>query len=149
MKRMLVVPALFLALCLRAAPAMCGQTVPCPPPPMFFKGPGPVAMLGDAQFLYVIAGGKLLEYNLDKMTTLAHSVDLPGCRPPDDRQVAKAPHPPRDFPPPPPPLGLWVGNGRVYVLAGPAIHVYQAPGLTLVNTVELPGAKPPREDQAH
>lgn len=145
MKKLLVLTILFGALCLGAGYACCEQTVAGPPAPKFFRGAGPAALFGDGQHLYVLAGGKLLEYKLPEMT-LEHSVDLPVCPPPGVQRMTEAQAPCRGmpFPPPPPPLGLWAADGKLYVLAGPAIYVYKTPGLTLENTVKLPGPKPPQ-----
>ncbi|MDR3568294.1 MAG: hypothetical protein P4L43_09730 [Syntrophobacteraceae bacterium] len=137
MKKLLVLPILFLALYLTTVPAHGQKTAP-PPAPGIFTGGGPAALFGDARHLYVMVGGKLFEYTLATMT-LEHSATLPACS-----------HPPMPFPlPPPPPQGLWAGNGKVYVLWGPAVYVYEASGLRLENTVELPGPKPPQAGRTH
>ncbi len=145
MKKLLVFTILFAALFLGAGYACGEQTVAAPPAPKFFRGGGPAALFGDGQHLYVLAGGKLLEYKLPEMT-LEHSLDLPVCPPPGVQRMTKAQEPrePMLPPPPPPPHGLWGANGKLYVLAGPAIYVYKTDGLTLANTVKLPWPKPPQ-----
>jgi hypothetical protein len=145
MKKQMVFLILFTALCLSAGTACCQQSGPGPQPPMFPRGGGPSALFGDGQHLYVMAGGEILEYKLDGMK-LENSVDLPACAPPDREHGPKAGGPFRSMliPPPPPPHGLWAGDGKLYVLDGPAVYVYKIPGLSLANTVKLPAPKPPQ-----
>ncbi|MDR3557828.1 MAG: hypothetical protein P4L55_23975 [Syntrophobacteraceae bacterium] len=144
MKKRMVFLILFTALCLSAGTACCQQTGSGLP--VFSRGSGPSAIFGDGQHLYVMAGGKILEYKLDGMN-LEHSVDLPACAPPEMEHGPQAGAPPfRSMlvPPPPPPHGLWAGDGKLYVLDGPAVYVYKVPGLSLENTVKLPAPKPPQ-----
>lgn len=98
---------------------------------------------GDQQYLYVMAGGKILAYRLTDMT-LVHSVDLPDPGPPKGAP-AKQPDSGK-LPPPPPPLphGLWAGNGALYVLAGPFVYTYSVPDLTLQHTLQLPKPELPQ-----
>jgi hypothetical protein len=99
----------------------------------------PTGISGDQQYLYVMAGGKILEYQLSDMTLLL-SVDLPDPGAPP--QVTTTPNASGSGqpPPPPPPLphGLWAGNGSLYVLAGPFVYIYSVPNLALQSTVQLP-----------
>lgn len=92
----------------------------------------------DKQNLYVMAGGKLLQYGLADLNLLK-SIDLPMSVPPSHMEKGKEDG--SKFPPPPPhmagPQGLWAGEGFLYVLAGPMIYRYSAPDLTLKNSIEL------------
>ncbi len=114
-----------------------------PPPAIFFKL-GLTGISADQQNLYVMAGGKILQYEISKMTLL-RSVDLPDLPPPANCPPkgtdSENSHPP---PPPPMPHGLWVGNGVLYVLAGPVVYTYSIPGLTVQKTVELPKPELPQ-----
>ncbi|MGA2404601.1 MAG: hypothetical protein ABSG91_23335 [Syntrophobacteraceae bacterium] len=115
-----------------------------PPPAVFFKL-GLTGISGDQQYLYVMAGGEILQYEVAGMT-LQRSVDLPDIAPPQCAPP-KAPDPGK-FPPHPPmggpPHGLWAGNGYLYVLGGPVIWIYSVPDLTLQKTVELPKPQLPQ-----
>lgn len=148
MKRLLILPIVVAALSLAAGAVCYGQPRSGHPPRMFFfRHHAPAAMFGDGQYLYVTAGGKILEYKLDGMK-LEHSVDLPACGPPPGRRGAWAEGRFRPMPPPPaPPTELWAANGKLYVLEGPAIYVYKTPGLRLEKSVKLPGPKPPQADK--
>lgn len=145
MKKILIVVILCLALCWIAGTAYGQQTSSgsLPSPAVFFKF-GLTGIFGDQQYLYVMAGGKIMQYEAAKMTLL-RSVDLPEPTLPND-----APPPPKvtdagHFPPPPPlSHGLWVGNNSLYVLAGPFIYIYSVPDLTLRNTVQLPKPELPK-----
>lgn len=113
-----------------------------PPPGMHRMGLSGIA--GDQQYLYVMAGGKILEYDQADMS-LIKTVALPDPGPP--------PAPPADttgksdlhkFPPPPAgPHGLWASDHFLYVLAGPKLYRYSTPDLTLQLTTELPKPDPP------
>jgi hypothetical protein len=118
------------------------QTCEDGPPPAFFFKLGLTGISADSEHLYVMAGGKILQYDVTG-TTLQNSVDLPDPAPPKD-----VPPKPKDhgkFPPPPPlPHGLWAGNSVLYVLGGPVIYLYSLPHLTLQKTVELPKPELPQ-----
>jgi len=119
-----------------------------PPPPMFhmMKLSG---ISGDQQHLYVMAGGKIMQYGLTDMK-LSKTVDMPEPPPPPSHAPDGAES---NQPPPPPPhhmgwpTGLWAGNGVLYVLAGPVVYWYSTPDLKLQSTVELPKPAPPKELQ--
>jgi hypothetical protein len=142
MKRILIVVILCMALCWIAGAAYGQQTSSdsLPSPAVFFKF-GLTGIFGDQQYLYIMAGGKIMQYEAAEMTLL-RSVDLP-------EPTLPAP-PPKvtdavNFPPPPPlPHGLWVGNNSLYVLAGLFIYTYSVPDLTLQNTVQLPKPELPK-----
>ncbi len=106
---------------------------------------GPTGISGDQQYLYVMASGKILEYQLADMALL-RSVDLPVPKPPGAVSTSATATDSGKFPPPPPPMpqGLWAGNGFLYVLAGPAVCVYSVPDLSLQNTVQLPKPELPQ-----
>ncbi|HBD07587.1 MAG TPA: hypothetical protein DCZ69_04950 [Syntrophobacteraceae bacterium] len=92
------------------------------------------------EYLYVMADGNIMQYATTDMK-LIKTATLP--------EPPSPPSPPpggcdSNLPPalPPPPMagshGLWPGDGVLYVLAGPVLHVYSTPQLTLQSTVELP-----------
>lgn len=106
-------------------------------------------MAADKHNLYVMAGGKIMQYGLADLNLLK-SIDLPMPVPPSYMQN-KGQEDCSKFPPPPPPYmagpqGLWAGEGFLYVLAGPMIYRYSTPDLTLKNTVELPKPEFPNPD---
>jgi hypothetical protein len=114
-----------------------------PPPPIFFKL-GLTGIFGDQQYLYVMAGGKILQYEIAEMT-LRRSVDLPDPALPTSGPPKMTE--PGKFPPPPPPAlphGLWAGNGLLYVLAGPVVSIYRVSDLTLQKTMQLPKPESPQ-----
>ncbi|MGC8491571.1 MAG: hypothetical protein ACP5SH_07520 [Syntrophobacteraceae bacterium] len=140
MKKLLEVSILYAALLFATVYALCGQATAQPPPgpPMFGRGNCPGAIFGDGKNLYVTAGGKILEYKLEAMT-LIHSVTLPAPAPPAGKPESMGHGPCPPMPPPPSAQdSLWAGNGKLYVLAGPALYVYQTPDLKLEKTVLLP-----------
>jgi hypothetical protein len=108
------------------------------PPPMFHML-GMSGFCADQQYLYVMAGGKIIQYDITDLK-LVKTVDLPKPVPPSS--VAPSGTGSNQPPPPPPPmaglLGLWAGESFLYVLAGPVIYQYSTPDLTLQTTVELP-----------
>jgi len=113
------------------------------PPPHhgMFHMMGLSGISGDQQNLYVLAGGKIMQYGLADLKLLK-TVDLPKPVPPSNLPP-KGKEESGKFPPPPPfpmagPQGLWAGGGSLYVLAGPVIHRYSTPDLTFKTTVELP-----------
>jgi hypothetical protein len=112
-----------------------------PPPHVMFHQMRLSGISGDQQNLYVLAGGKIMQYGLADLKLLK-TVDLPKPVPPSSLPP-KGKEESGKFPPPPPPhhggpQGLWAGGGALYVLAGPAIHQYSTPDLTFKTTVELP-----------
>lgn len=122
MKKILIVVILCLALYWIVGTVYGQQTSSgsLPSPAVFFKF-GLTDIFGDQQYLYVMAGGKIMQYEAAKMTLL-RSVDLPEPTLPKD-----APPPPKvtdagHFPPPPPlSHGLWVGNNSLCI--GGTIHL--------------------------
>jgi len=114
------------------------------PPAIFFKL-GLTGISADQQYLYVMGGGKILQYEISEMTLL-RSVDLPDIVPPQGTPPSPAatgefpPHPPMGGPP----HGLWAGNGFLYVLAGPVVCIYSVPDLSLQKTVQLPKPELPQ-----
>jgi len=111
-----------------------------PPHPGMFHMMGLSGISGDQQNLYVLAGGKIMQYGLADLKLLK-TVDLPKPVPPSNLPL-KGKEESGKFPPPPPhhvgPQGLWAGGGSLFVLAGPAIHQYSTPDLTFKTTLELP-----------
>jgi hypothetical protein len=118
--------------------AFAGQPdMPFPPPPPTMGLSG-ICVYGD--HLYVMAGGKIMEYNLNDPTKVVSSVDLPMPPLPTSAHVEAAksgqmpPHPPMGGP-----HGLWPDDDVLYVLAGPVVYTYCIPGLIMLQaTVELP-----------
>ncbi len=147
MRKLLFYLTVFLILGSAAGVAFGDQTTgTAPPPPAFFHKMGFSGICADQQYLYVMAGGKILEYEISEMTLLG-SVDLPEIPPPQG-VPPKVPEPGKG--PPPmggPPHGLWASNGVLYVLAGPMIHRYSIPDLTFQSTVELPKPALPQADK--
>ncbi|MGO9312990.1 MAG: hypothetical protein ACLQBD_00425 [Syntrophobacteraceae bacterium] len=145
MSKILIPVILCLALCSIAGVANPQQSSDVQPPPAVFSKLGLAGISGDQQYLYVMAGGKIREYQLTDMTLL-RSVDLPDIAPPQ----GAPPKPPATgkFPPHPPmggpPHGLWAGNGVLYVLAGPGVCIYSVPDLSLQKTVQLPKPELPQ-----
>ncbi|MGA3115013.1 MAG: hypothetical protein ABSF90_11355 [Syntrophobacteraceae bacterium] len=142
MNKILILVILCLALCSIAGVANPQQTTNGMQPPagaFVVAGFGPSGISGDQQYLYVMAGGKLLEFQLTDMTLL-RSVDLPDPGPPPMITTSSTATDSPNFSPPPPPMpqGLWAGNGSLYVLQGPSVYTYNVPGLTLQNAVALP-----------
>ncbi|MEN6439576.1 MAG: hypothetical protein ABFD97_13460 [Syntrophobacter sp.] len=134
-----------------AAFAQTGGATPAPPPMTF--GLSGICVDQSGTYLYVLAGGKILQYTTGSWTTPANQVDLPVLTPP----VGAPPPKPADgkFPPPPhmggAPHGLAIDstNGYLYVLAGPVVYRYIIPGLTLDESskIELPRPEPPKVSQ--
>jgi len=128
---------------LAAGVALAGQNDGTPPPPFMFHMQEPSGICADAQYVYVMAGRKILQYGITNLKVVK-TVELPEPPPPPEappRETARG-----KFPPPPPPAmphGLWTGNGVLYVLAGPEIHRYSTPDLILQTSVELPAPEPP------
>ncbi len=107
-----------------------------PPPPLNMLIAG---MSADQQYLYAIAGGKIVQYKLSDMT-LVKMVDLPELLPP----TGNPPIPPDSgkkihFPPPMARSNwLLVNGGSLYVMVGPVVYKYSLPDLSLQTSVELP-----------
>jgi hypothetical protein len=137
--KILILVILCVALCSIAGVAIPQQTGDVQPPPAVFAKLGLTGISADQQYLYVMAGGKILQYKISDMTLL-RSVDLPDIAPPQG--PPPKPADPGKFPPHPPmggpPHGLWAGNGVLYVLAGPVVCIYSVPDLSLQKTVQLP-----------
>jgi len=115
-----------------------------PPMPAMFHKMGLSGLCGDKSNLYVMAGGKILEYSLSDMT-LKLSVDLPDLPAPSappEGPVSSG----KNSPPPPPnaPHGLYAIDGYLYVLAGPVVYRYSTPDLKLQTSVELPKPHAPQ-----
>ncbi len=150
MKKTLILVILSLTLCSISTPlaAYAQQTTDGIQPPagaFAFVRFGPTGISGDQQYLYVMAGGKILEYQLTDMTLL-RSAALPDPGPPGQISTSSTATGSGKFPPPPPPMphGLWAGNGSLYVLQGPSVYTYSVPDLTLQNTVQLPKPELPQ-----
>ena len=142
MRKISISVILCLALCSIAVAAYGQQTAGDTAGAFLIVRFSPTGVSGDQQYLYVMAGGKILEYQLTDMTLL-RSVDLPDPGPP----TGAPPKQPDSgkFPPPPPiPHGVWAGNGSLYVLAGPFVYTYSVPDLSLQNTVQLPKPELPQ-----
>jgi len=141
MRKILIQVLLLLAICSLAGAACGDQTSSgAPPSPAVFLTLGSSGVAGDQQYLYVMAGGMITQYEIAGMTIVG-STNLPDPALPTD---APPPPPPPaagtgQLPPPPPqmPHGLWLGNNTLYALAGPFIYVYSLPGLSLQNTIQL------------
>ncbi len=120
------------------------KTTDRPQPPPHHRH-GASGICGDQQFLYVVLGGRIIQYGLTDLR-LVQTVDLPkpalpSTAPKDESEDFS------ELPPPPPmggPGGCWTGEGALFVLAGPMLHRYITPGLTLDATVELPKPAPPQ-----
>ncbi len=119
-----------------------GQTVQAPPPmhKMGFSG-----IAGDEEYLYVMAGGKIMAYQLSDMS-LVKTVALPDppaeALPPKPETTTKNP-PPFGHPHGGGLHGLWANDRYLFVLAGPVVYEYSTPDLTLVSTKVLPKPEPP------
>lgn len=120
---------------------------PKPPPMHPMMGLSGICGDADGLYLYVMAGGNIFQYDIATME-LKNSVDLPKpalphSAPPQGIESGQ-------LPPPPPtvgPHGLWIREDLLYVLAGPVIHRYSIPDLTLGNSTELPRPDPPKVKQ--
>ena len=100
---------------------------------------GPSGICADQQYLYVLVGGKIMQYGLTD-ATLLKTVDLPEPVPPPSAPPKGAKS--GELPPFPPPMGgphgLWAGNDSLYILAGPLVYQYTASDLKLKATIKLP-----------
>jgi hypothetical protein len=119
------------------------------PPPHFMRGPG--GLCADASNLYVIQGGRILQYALTDLTSLAATVDLP--KPDLPASTASSGSESTEKIPPPPPMGgsggCWAGDGALFVVAGPMLHRYTTSetGPVLDTSIELPRPEPPQTSQ--
>jgi len=145
-RKILISLALALVLILTSAVAFAGPPEGMVPPHVMFHLMALSGICGDQQNLYVMAGGKIMQYGLADLKLLK-TVDLPKPVPPSNLPP-KGMEESSKFPPPPPPMmapqGLWAGEGSLYVLAGPVIHRYSTPDLTFKTTVELPKPEIPQ-----
>jgi hypothetical protein len=138
MWKILIGVALILVLSSAAGAALAQPPEEMQPPPPLPPMLGLSGICGDKEHLYVMAGRKIMQYEITELKLL-QTVDLPELPPPPST-------PPKgmasgQFPPPPHiagPHGLWAGDGVLYVLAGPVIYRYSTPDLTRQTAVELP-----------
>jgi len=136
MRKTAIALALSLFLCLTSAVALGLQADGTPP---FFQQMGISGLCADDAYLYVMAGGKIMQYSFDlalqNSVNLPDPVSAPGAPPLTPAEAGA-------FPPPPPmggpPHGIRAAGGFLYVMAGPELHKYAIPGLVLLATVELP-----------
>lgn len=118
--------------------AFPGTDTTQPPAPGMFHRMGASGLSGDSQYLYVVAAGKILEYDMAGMS-LVKSVDLPEMTPPAPPSDTSGKSDFRRFPPPMgAPHGVWATDHFLYVMAGPKLYKYSTPDLTLQLTEELP-----------
>lgn len=148
-RKILISLAVAVALILAGTLAFAGPSEGMPPHHAMFHMMGLSGLSGTQQYLYVLAGGKIMQYGLADLKLLK-TVDLPKPVPPADLK-SKGTEEWGKLPPPPPfpmagPHGLWAGDGALYVLAGPMIYQYSTPDLTLQNSVELPKPEFPKAD---
>lgn len=104
-------------------------------PPMM--GPGGIA--SDKQYVYVLAGPKIMQFNLEDLSLLK-TVDLPKPTPPKEEAAMSCPLPP----PGGGPHGLCAGDGVLYVLVGPMIYRFRTPDLALETSAQLPKPEMPK-----
>jgi hypothetical protein len=119
------------------------------PPHGMFPHMGGAGITGTQQHLYVIIGGKIMQYDRADLKLLK-TVDLPKPEPPVDLK-SKGKEEGGKLPPPPFPMarpqGFWLGDGALYVMAGPMIHKFSLPDLSLKTSVELPKPEFPKADR--
>lgn len=149
LRKILMSLALAVALILTGTPAFADPPQGMPPHHGMFHLMGLSGLSGTQQHLYVMAGGKIMQYSLADLKLLK-AVDLPEPAPPGDLK-SKGKEGWGKFPPPPPPHmagphGLWAGDGALYVLAGPVIYKFSTPDLTLKTSGELPRPEFPKTD---
>lgn len=143
--KVLTAIALMLAFCVNMAVFAAQGNETQPPPPPFNPKMGISGICGDQRNLYIMAAGKIFQYELSSMKLL-NTVELPDLPlPPRDHPPIKdlpgkthageCPHHP---PMPGPPQGLWTGGDHLYAMAGPVVYRYSLPDLKLDMTQELP-----------
>jgi hypothetical protein len=137
MKRIMIIVFLCLTLCSIDRAINAEQSAG--DAPADFCKLGLAGITSDQKNLYVMAGGRILQYDLAG-ASLLQTVSLPDLpAPPNGPPPAATDN--GNFPPPPPPAiphGIWAGAGSLYVLAGPSVYIYSVPDLTLANTIQLP-----------
>lgn len=135
-------------------------------PPSDRMGPpmmGPPMVCSDQQNVYVLVGGKVMQYGASDLK-LVKSVDIPLPPPPQDKDKEGTKTEGAQQPPPPPmeghhgpppcfgggpqgphsPMGgpprpmLWTGDHALFVMLGPMIYRYSTPDLKLQATLEIP-----------
>jgi hypothetical protein len=140
--KVLTTIALMFAFCVNMA-VFAAQGNETPPP--FNPKIGISGICGDQRNLYVMAAGKIFQYELSGMKLL-NTAELPdltlpsGGHPPmtDPHGKTQAEGCPHHPPMPWPPQGLWVGGDHLYALAGLVVYRYSLPDLKLDLTQELP-----------
>jgi hypothetical protein len=108
------------------------QDQPKGPPPF----PPPAQLVAHDNYLYVVNSHSIYQYLLDDNMTLDQVVTLPKPQPPTATGTQNL-RPP--MPPPPGKVSVMVEGEVLYVLDGRSIYRYQLPGLSLKQTVTLPG----------
>jgi hypothetical protein len=145
MLRILIGFALSLVMSSATVPAFAQSAQKMAPPPPIVQLLGLSGICVDQQYLYVMAGGKIIQYEISDLK-LIRAVDLPELPPPP--KVSPKETGSSQLPAPPPqmaaPHGLSASEGFLYVLAGPLLFRYSTPDLTLQNSVELPRPKLPQ-----
>ena len=96
-------------------------------PQSVFQFMGPSGISGNQQNVYVLAGGRIMQYNLTDLKLLK-TVALPGGAQPGAPKPLPAPGP----------HGIWVGEKSLFVLSGPMFYEYSIPDLTFKAGVALP-----------
>lgn len=149
-KKILTSLALAAALILIGTLAFANPSLGMRPPHGMFPPMGGAGITGTQQHLYVLGGGKIMQYSLSDLKLLK-TVDLPKPAPPADLKSKGEEERGKFLPPPHPPMagpqGFWVGDGALYVMAGPMIHKFSIPDLTLKTSVELPKPEFPKADR--
>lgn len=125
-----------------------------PPAPGPFPTFGMTGICADQQYLYAVAGGKVLQYTLTSMS-LVKTADLPEPVPPppvSGTETDGAACQSGTCPPPPHfarSQWLTVTGGYLYVMIGPMIHQYRTSDLVLQGSVELPKPEFPEFARNH
>ncbi len=139
MQKMFIV-AVLLVLLLTTAAAFAGSPEGMGPDPGMPPLMGAGGLAADKQNLYVLAGPKIMQFNLHDLRLLK-TVDLPKPTPPKENAAMPSPPP---FPPMGVPHGLCATDGSLYVLAGPMIYRYKTPDLALETSAPLPKPEMPK-----